>query len=170
MQIGVANAPRSALLSGAMDYTLRPALTADLPAVRKLLADAGLPGEDVAPHFGDGYAVAVASDGAIIGATGVEVHGVVGDARYGLLRSAVVADAWRGRGVGEALARDRLAWARAQGLAEVYLLTTTAAGWFPRFGFALVTRESAPAPLQRSSEFASTCPSSAVTMRLRLAR
>jgi amino-acid N-acetyltransferase len=97
----------------------------------------------------------------VIGAEGIETYE---DA--GLLRSAVVHDSWRGRGIGDALTRDRLDWARSRGLREVYLLTTTAADYFPRHGFSRVDRASAPAAVQRSREFAEACPQTAVAMRL----
>lgn len=151
---------------GAASFSIRPAMAADLRSVRELLEGAALPADDMASQFGAGYAVAVAADGMVVGAEGMETYGDEGGAAYGLLRSAVVAESWRGRGVGEALTRDRLAWARARGLREVYLLTTTAAAWFPKFGFEQVNRTDAPAALHASTEFASTCPSSATTMRL----
>jgi amino-acid N-acetyltransferase len=144
-------------------FVVRAATPPDLAAVRALLAAAGLPTADVDAQFGARYAVALSGAGEVVGAEGVETYG-----RFGLLRSAVVAEAWRGNGVGEALTRDRLAWARASGLEALYLLTTTAAAYFPRFGFEPVARASAPAELQASSEFASVCPSSATVMRLAL--
>ena len=137
------------------DFSIRPARAADLAAVRALLIAAELPVDGLDEQFGDAYAVAE-SDNTIIGAEGIETYG-----KAGLLRSAVVDDRWRGRGVGDALTRER-------GLGDVYLLTTTAADYFPRHGFVRVDRASAPAELQSSREFAEACPASAVTMRLRL--
>ena len=135
----------------------------DLAAVRRLVREAGLPAEGLEEQFGTGYAVAETT-GRVIGAAGVEVHG-----DCGILRAAVLDPAWRGRGIGDALTRDRIAWAAAAGLRAMYLLTTTAADYFPRFGFVRVERESAPAAVRASGEFASLCPASAVAMRLALA-
>jgi amino-acid N-acetyltransferase len=143
-------------------YSLRSARPTDLQPTLELLVAANLPTEGVEEQFGEPYAVAEC-EGRIIGAEGVEVYGP-----YGLLRSAVVDVSWRGRGIGEALTENRLAWAKAQRLRAVYLLTTTAAGFFPRFGFVTVERQSAPAEIQRSREFAGACPASAVAMRLGL--
>jgi amino-acid N-acetyltransferase len=143
-------------------YSLRPAHRSDLDRVIQLLARASLPTDGLEEQFGQRYVVAE-SDGRIIGAEGIEVYG-----SYGLLRSAVVDPAWRGRGIGEALTQNRLAWARAQKLRGIYLLTTTAADFFPRFGFVTVEREAAPVEVQRSREFVSACPASAIAMRLGL--
>ncbi|HJU65936.1 MAG TPA: arsenic resistance N-acetyltransferase ArsN2 [Gemmatimonadaceae bacterium] len=143
-------------------YSLRPARSSDLDRVIELLAAARLPTEGLEEQFGDRYVIAE-SDGRIIGAEGMELYGP-----YGLLRSAVVEPAWRGQGIGEALTENRLSWARAQQLRAIYLLTMTAADFFPRFGFVVVERESAPAEVQRSREFCGQCPMSAITMRLTL--
>jgi amino-acid N-acetyltransferase len=143
---------------------IRPAAPGDEPLVRELLVQANLPPDGLGDFFADGYAVAEA-DGAIVGAEGVEVY-----ASDGLLRSAVVAPPWRGRGVGDALTRDRIDWARARGLAALYLLTTTAMEYFPRFGFAHIAREAAPPGIRRSREFADACPDTAAFMWLSLTR
>lgn len=140
--------------------TIRPATAADVAAVRALLSAAHLPLDGLEEQFADGYAVAEKA-GTIIGAEGIETYD---DA--GLLRSAVVDDRWRGLGIGDALTRDRIDWARSRGLREIYLLTTTAADYFPRHGFARVDRASAPSAVQRSREFAEACPQTAVAMRL----
>lgn len=142
---------------------IRPARADDLPGVRNLLRAADLPLDGLDDQFGDNYAVAEAA-GSIVGAEGIEIYG-----QHGLLRSAVVSAAWRGRGVGEALTTERLAWARERGLQAVYLLTTTAAGYFPRFGFVSEWREQAPEAIRRSREFADACPETAAFMRLTLA-
>jgi amino-acid N-acetyltransferase len=143
---------------------IRTASRDDLEAVRALVAAAALPEDGLEDQFGSGYAVAVES-GRLIGAAGVERYG-----SYGLLRSVVAAPDWRGRGIGEALVRDRLGWAERAGLEAVYLLTTTAMEYFPRLGFAAVERATAPAEIRASPEFSSVCPSSAVVMRRILER
>jgi len=140
-------------------FAIRAATPDDLPAVHTLLLAAGLPVDGVDEQFGDAYAVAVC-DGAVIGVEGMEVHGT-----SGLLRSAAVDGAWRGRHVGEALTNDRLQWARARGLHDVWLLTNTAADYFPRFGFERVDRASAPEAVRQSRQFAETICASAAAMR-----
>jgi amino-acid N-acetyltransferase len=143
-------------------FTIRPATPTDLDAVKALLSAAALPLDGLEEQFGDGYAVAEVR-GEIVGAEGIEVY-----ERSGLLRSAVVHPDWRGQGVGDALTRDRLDWARRTGLERVYLLTTTAESYFPRFGFTRAERAEAPAEIRRSREFASACPATATFMVLRV--
>lgn len=145
------------------DVTIRPAMDADIEAVRALLIASDLPDDGLDEQFGDSYAVAV-SNGAIVGAEGIEVYG-----NHGLLRSAAIAPAWRGRGLGDALTRDRIAWSRRRHLSALYLLTTTAADYFPRFGFAPVSRDTAPVAIRESRQFSSACCGTAVFMHLPLA-
>ncbi len=138
---------------------IRTAGTEDLGRIRELLTEAGLPLEGLDEQFGPGYAVAV-EEQQVIGAAGVERYG-----RWGLLRSVVTDPDWRRQGVAETLTRNRLAWAETEGLEGVYLLTETAAAYFPRLGFTQVDREELPLEIRESREFTSACPASAVAMR-----
>ena len=146
----------------------RAAGAADLAAVERLLAAADLPTVGVAAilaaHPQD-FLVAdePARPGELAGVAGLEVLG-----RTALLRSVAVAPAWRSHRLGESLVRGLLDEAERRGLDAVYLLTTTADRWFPRFGFAPVERAAVPAEVAASKEFASACPASAVVMARRL--
>ena len=55
--------------------------------------------------------------------------------------------------------------AKRRGIHDVFLLTTTAEHYFPRFGFACVSRESVAADVQASVEFRGASPSTAVLMQ-----
>ena len=143
---------------------IRPARDEDAEAVAELLAQCGLPGAGLREQFPGGYAVAEAG-GCVAGSAGVEVYS---DA--GLLRSVAIAPELRGAGAGRALVEDRLRWAAGRGLREVYLLTTTATAYFPRFGFETADRSSAPTEVAASREFAGACPASAVLMRRPVSR
>src|SRR5687767_13475583 len=101
-------------------FTIRAAQADDVSIVEAALRDADLPLNGLRDQFGDGYAIAEAN-GELIGVEGIEVYGT-----DGLLRSAAVVPSWRGKGVGEALTRDRIEWARRRGLKALYLLTMTA--------------------------------------------
>ncbi len=149
-------------MTGAPGVRLRAAVAADLPSASALIAAADLPLDGLEDGFGDGYVLAEA-DGEPVGIEGVEVHG-----RDGLLRSAAVASAWRGRGVGDRMTRDRIRWSRRRGLRALYLLTTTAGDYFPRFGFVPADRTTAPDAIRASREFSQACPATALLMRLAL--
>jgi amino-acid N-acetyltransferase len=99
----------------------------------------------------------------VVGCAAVEIHGTVG-----LLRSVAVDETRRGEGLGHQLTQAALDLARARGLKTVYLLTTTAAAFFPRFGFREVARTDVDPAVQRSVEFTKACPADAVAMRTEL--
>jgi len=130
----------------------------DLDPILRLVEASGLPAEVVRDGFPAGYAVARRA-GNVVGVAVLERF-----ADTGLLRTVAVAPGERGRGTGIALVADRLARACAVGVDRVFLLTTTAAPFFRRFGFRDVDRASAPAAVQASREFAALCPASATCM------
>jgi amino-acid N-acetyltransferase len=145
------------------EFSLRDARPSDLAPVLALLAERKLAANHVELQFGAQYVVAETPAGALIGVAGVERHD-----EDGLFRSAAVAERFAGRGIGETLTRNRLSWARHEGLRALYLLTETAAGYWPRFGFVPIARDSAPDAILRSPEWAGGCPASAMAMRLDL--
>jgi amino-acid N-acetyltransferase len=136
---------------------IRSAINSDLAAVEKLLAASDLPTEGVRDNFST---FVVADDnGAIAGVIGLEKYGSVA-----LLRSAVVAPDHRGSGVGRRLVEQLLERAEEAGIDELYLLTTTAEKYFPRFGFTRTTRAAVPDAVKSSAEFRGACPDTAVVM------
>ena len=140
-------------------WVIRDARAADRDEVGALLRGVRLGEEDLDTAFPGGYVVAE-SGGRVAGIAGIERYGP-----HALLRSVAVAEMLRGSGVGEALVRDRLAAAEAEGAEDVWLLTTTAERWFPRFGFVPAERAAIPAPLQASAEVSHACPASAAVLR-----
>jgi amino-acid N-acetyltransferase len=66
------------------------------------------------------------------------------------------------------LRRAALAAARHRGIGDVYLLTTTAGGFFPRFGFSPLERASVPDSVRQSLEFRGACPGTALVMKTTL--
>lgn len=139
--------------------TIRPATSRDFGPLVGLLEAAGLPTAGLPPAL-DGFHVAE-RQGQVVGAVGIEPY-----AGSALLRSAVVDPAVRGWGIGEALVRRVLEHARERGIADVFLLTTTAERYFPRFGFEPVARHEVPGEVRQSVEFREACPASAVVMRM----
>ncbi len=127
--------------------------------VEDLLAANGLPVADLAA----GSPVVLFAQRGSVGLEGVVGIEVLG--RAGLVRSLAVTERSRKRGLGRQLVRQLETWAVRHGLEELWLLTTTAAGFFERRGYVRSERESAPDVVRRSEQFASLCPASAVLMR-----
>jgi SAM-dependent methyltransferase/N-acetylglutamate synthase-like GNAT family acetyltransferase len=142
--------------------TIEPASDADLAAVKSLLDARGLPIEGLDEHVG--AALVAREGGEVVGAVALELYG---DAA--LLRSLVVRSDRQRIGLGTGLTEAALALARQRGVRELYLLTETADGFFPRFGFERVARDQVAPAVRGSVEFASACPQSARAMRLPLA-
>jgi amino-acid N-acetyltransferase len=140
---------------------IRNATNADLSAVESLLAASDLPVEGVRDNFSN--FIVAEERGAIAGAIGLEKFGSVA-----LLRSAVVAPDNRGSGVGRRLVEQLLERAGRDGIEELYLLTTTAENYFPRFGFARTTRSAVPDAVKASAEFHGACPDTAIVMTRRV--
>lgn len=141
---------------------LRAATADDLPAIISLLKASELPYEDVIPGKQD-FIVAV-SGNSIVGVVGLERAGP-----YGLLRSLAVDAGQRNKGLGKALLDEMLLHAWIKGAGEIYILTTTAAGFFKKHGFEAAVRSDAPKIIQNTTEFRTVCPVSAVCMRKKIA-
>lgn len=138
------------------------ALPADVPAVEQLLSAAGLPLEGAAAALSAGV---VAREGdAVVAAAAIERYGTAA-----LLRSVVVAPGLRGTGLGREIVAAAERLARDEGIHDLYLITETAADWFPRLGYAPVARAEAAAAVGESIEFTTVCRDTGVPMRRRLA-
>jgi amino-acid N-acetyltransferase len=133
-----------------------------LAEVERLLTAAGLPTDDLQAidlaHF-----LAAGTAERPLGVVGLEL---LGDSA--LLRSLAVEAEARGSGCGRALVEAAELHAENLGVRTLYLLTTTAAGFFERLGYERVGRESAPPAVRRTREFAGLCPDTAVCMVKRL--
>ena len=138
---------------------IRRAEEADLATITAMLSANGLPATDLEGKL-PGFVVA--EDGLdIVGVAGIERCG-----EYGLLRSVAVDEKWRSHGVARRLVDRLIEDARSNSLAGLYLLTETAQGYFPNFGFETISREAVPEAVRATHEFAHACPSSATVMRL----
>jgi amino-acid N-acetyltransferase len=132
----------------------RPALHATVT----LLEAAGLPSVDLTPahlkHFfycGTGEAPTALVE--------LELYGA--DA---LLRSLVVNQAARRRGLGSALLEHVEDYARTQRVRAIYLLTTTAESFFERRGYHRIARAAAGPAIQATREFKDLRPQSSALM------
>ena len=133
----------------------------DLPDILTLLKASALPVAGIDEHV---ETTLIARDqGKIMGCAAVEVYG-----QAGLLRSVAVEAGRRGEGLGERLTKAALELARQRGVRTVYLLTTTASHFFPRFGFTAIPRSELDPALAQSEELRGACPASALAMRATL--
>jgi amino-acid N-acetyltransferase len=144
-----------------VSVSIAPAHSDDAEALFSLLKENNLPTDGLLDHLKT--TVAAHDADRIIGSAGVELYG--DDA---LLRSVVVARDWQGQRLGAELTKAALLVAESNGASTVYLLTTTAENYFPKFGFERISRSDVPESVQRSVEFVSACPSTATAMRKRL--
>lgn len=140
-----------------MTATIRLAAPGDFAGVVRLLEAADLPTAGLKPSLPD-FLVAEES-GRVVGAVGLEVYG-----DCALLRSAVVDAGRRGSGLGIDLVESLLQRAGTRGVREIFLLTTTAEGFFPRFGFTRIPRGDVAPAVRASEEFRGACPDSAIAM------
>jgi amino-acid N-acetyltransferase len=146
-----------------VEPAIRPATSADLPRIERLLAANDLPlagVREALPTF------LVADAGTeLVGVAGLEVC-----CDNALLRSVAVDQHYRSKGVGRALVNRLIGNAEARGLRALYLLTTTADQYFPSFGFRAIERSEVPDDVRATEEFTTACPASARVMTRELAR
>jgi amino-acid N-acetyltransferase len=138
--------------------TIGAAQAGEFDAIRELLVEAGLPVADMDAGLMPAFVV-LRDDGFVRGTAAIEARGTCA-----LLRSVAVAKDLRGRGHGTALVRAAETLAAQRGLAPLYLLTTTADGYFNTRGFRQIERATVPPAIQESREFSSLCPQSAIVM------
>lgn len=99
----------------------------------------------------------------LVGSGGLEFYD-----NLALLRSLAVSQELRGQQLGKEIVEKLLTEARNRNAHEVYLLTQTASFFFQKLGFKPIERSQVPAAIQKSSEFASVCPTSAEVLKLNL--
>ncbi len=137
----------------------RPVSESVMPVLAEALAAEGLPTDDLTDagnrffEFRDGA-------GALVGFAGLQQFD-----GFALIRSVVVFPPARTQAHGTSIVNWLAAEAARRGANELFLLTTTAAGFFEKRGFRPVDRAEAPAAIASTAEFTSLCPASAVLMR-----
>jgi len=131
----------------------------DIPLIVSLLLSNNLPVEDISYSK---QVFWVYSEGTeIIAVCGIEQYGT-----YALLRSLAVDKEQQNKGVGSILYKYVVEAASVHSVTCLFLLTTTASGFFTKHGWISVSRMAVPAKVQESKEFSSICPSSADCMML----
>jgi amino-acid N-acetyltransferase len=133
----------------------------DLPEVRSLLQRLSLPLDGVDEQVKT--MLVAREDGHVVGTAALELY-----EDGALLRSVAVDPRQQGKRLGHELTEAALRLAAAHSADTVFLLTTTAERFFPKFGFEPIARDDVPASVQASVEFRSACPASAIVMRKHL--
>ena len=140
------------------DIIISAATPVDAPAILTLLDRCGLPTAGLVDHLAETFVAH--RDGEVVGSAALELY-----ADGALLRSVAADPRERGAGLGQRLTKTAITLAEARGVPALYLLTTTAEQFFPRFGFEKIDRADVPSSVQDSIEFRSACPASAIAMR-----
>jgi len=144
-----------------MPTRIEVARSAEANDVLRLLKESDLPLDGLIEHLAT--TLVARHDGRIIGSAALEVY-----PDGALLRSVAVASEFRGHGLGRELTEAAVRLAHDLHVPAIFLLTTTADRYFPRFGFERISRADVPAMVQTSVEFTTACPASAAVMRKRL--
>jgi amino-acid N-acetyltransferase len=137
---------------------IEKARVADTDDVLRLLEENHLPLDGLRAHVAT--TLVARQDGHIVGSAALEVY-----PEGALLRSVVVAPQLQGHGLGHQLTDAAIRLAQDLHVPAIYLLTTTAQRYFPKFGFQPIARTEVPAMVQASIEFTSACPSTAAVLR-----
>jgi amino-acid N-acetyltransferase len=127
-----------------------------------LLQAQGLPVSDITGKHLEHFFF-VGCDGSPTGLIGLELYGA-----NALLRSLVVTENARGKGLGSTLVHHAEQYAATKGVRSIYLLTTTAASFFKRLGYDRIERSTAPSSIGRTREFAGLCPANSTFMSKRI--
>ena len=99
-------------------------------------------------------------DNKLLGSAGLEVFD-----DCALIRSISIQKSLQGKGFGVIMQKELEQVAQSKNIRCLYLLTTTAEGFFKKQGFVTILRDEVPAMIRSTSEFSSVCPSSAIVMK-----
>ena len=140
---------------------IRFATSKDYDTLCHLLETEKLPTVDLnkeLPHF-----ILKTVEDKIVGSIGLELYG-----NSALLRSMMVIPDHRNEGIASELIGKLLAYAKENGVRNVYLITNTAEDFFSRKGFIKIDRSKVSEEILSSQEFNGLCPSSSAIMIMEL--
>jgi len=140
---------------------IRQATNDDLVGIEGLLKDNNLPFSDCAEHIAN--FIIKEDENNIIGAGGIEVYG-----SNGLIRSIVVAQNQRGKGIAKDIIKAIKEKSFDLGVTRIFLLTENANEYFDKHGFRAVKRTNVPESVMNTKQFKELCPASAVVMYLEI--
>ena len=135
--------------------------SSDLARLENLLRSNQLPTEDCAEQTHNFYGIFDKDD--LVAAGGLEPA-----ANYALLRSLVVQERYRDRGLARVMSEFLINQAHSEGKKAVYLLTETAERYFEKLGFCRLDRAKVPLEIMQTRQFTSLCPDTANCMVIKL--
>lgn len=143
------------------DHAIVELQTDDLAQLEALLRFNHLPAQDCAGQANIFYGIFEA--GELVAAGGLEAA-----ANDALLRSVVVQERLRSRGLARKICEHLIAQALSDGRKTIYLLTETAENYFEKLGFEQITRSQVPAAIAATRQFTSLCPDTASCLKMSL--
>jgi N-acetylglutamate synthase-like GNAT family acetyltransferase len=151
-----------ALVRAAPKLVARALRDGERGALEAALAKAALPTADIEVP-GRLFWRFETADELPVGFGGLEPYG--DDA---LLRSLVTLPPARGRGIGAAMVAELEFLAFVHGACNLWVITTSAAEFFARLGYARCDRTAVPAVIAATTEFSALCPASADVLMKRV--
>jgi amino-acid N-acetyltransferase len=139
------------------EYKIIVAANGIRPAVLALLMENDLPVADLDEKT---ILFACVDHQNVVGTGGLELF-----SDCALLRSISIKKDLQKRGLGRFIVGELEKVARQYGINSLFLLTTSAEDFFSKEGYVAVDREEVPVEIKNTTEFSSTCPSSARVMR-----
>ena len=133
----------------------------DLAQLQALLRLNHLPAQDCTGQGKFFYGIFEADE--LVAAGGLEAT-----ANDALLRSVVVQERLRSRGLARKICEHLIAQASSDGRQAIYLLTETAENYFEKLGFERITRSQVPAAIAATRQFTLLCPDSASCLKMSL--
>ena len=129
-----------------MNINIIPAAGNDIPFITALLLDADLPPDDLETWIDNFLLLSV--EGKTVGCIGLEIWGKVG-----LLRSFVISEEYRSKGLGIKLYNRLMDLAKEMKLTTVLLLVKGASIFFQKNGFKFIDRNEVPESVKKSIQF-----------------
>lgn len=141
---------------------MRIPIAEDLRAIERLLAESGLPTDDLVAQDLSLFRIEGSSDNPdAVG--GLEKFG-----NSALIRSIATAPSMRGQGVARKLVGELEKLSAKEGIENLYLLTESAERYFESKGYSTLERSNVPRSIRESRQFSSLCPDSATVMHKRV--
>jgi amino-acid N-acetyltransferase len=139
------------------EYKLVVADGGERAAILSLLAENDLPTSDLDETK---ILFACLNNGDVVGTGGLEFL-----TDCALLRSVSVRKDLQKKGLGKFIVGELEKVAGQKGIRCLYLLTTSATDFFSKEGYEMIDRVNVPLEIKNTTEFLSTCPSTATMMR-----